>query len=125
MFFEKLIDLIIKGWDLLTPCFVIDAYQGAAVLRLGKLHRAVGPGLHWKWPITETYIDNVTCITTLRLAPQTLTTKDDITVVVGAIVKYQINDIGKYVTTIYDQADALTDMSMGAIRIAVGAQTYK
>ena len=56
---EKILDLIVKGWSIITPIYVIDAYQGAAVLRLGKLYKTVEPGIHFKWPFVETFIEEM------------------------------------------------------------------
>lgn len=122
---EKIIELITAWWEWFTPCVVIDAYQGAVVLRWGVYHRSWGPGLHWKWPIAEVPLTETTCLTTMRMAPQTLVTKDDASVVVAAIVKYQIVDMEPYATQIFDQRDVLADVTMGAIRAAVGECTYE
>lgn len=113
-----------KGWAWITPILVIDAYQGAVVLRWGLFSRTLGPGMHWKWPIAEEAYVDATCVTTMRMPPQTLTTKDDVGVVVQAIVKYQIADMRPYVTEIFDQKDVLGDVTMGAIRAAVQEHTW-
>lgn len=121
---EKILELLEKCWERLTPVHVIEAYQGAAVLRWGEYHRTWGPGLHWKWPLMEEAYIDMTCVTTMRMLPQTLTTKDDVGVVVAAIVKYQITDMKPFVTEIYDQKDVLGDVTMGAIRQAVSEQSW-
>lgn len=121
---EKLIDLIAAGWDRLSPLEVIDAYQKGGVLRFGIYHRTLEPGLHWKWPLAERVIPVETCVTTHRLQPQTITTKDDVSVVVAGIVKYQINDVREYITKIWDQGDVLNDAVAGAVHDAVSARTY-
>jgi regulator of protease activity HflC (stomatin/prohibitin superfamily) len=61
----------------------------------------------------------------MRLPPQTLTTSDDVQVVVAAIVKYQIRDPEPFITGIYDQNDVLADVTMGAIRNSVVSMTYE
>lgn len=121
---EKILEILTKCWGWVTPLLVIDAYQGAAVLRWGTFNRSLGPGLHWKWPIAEEAYIDATCVTTMRMPPQTLTTKDDVAVVVQAMVKYQIVDMKPYVTEIYDQKDVLGDVTMGAIRAAVQEHTW-
>ena len=121
---EKLIDLLEKGWEYVSPCTVVEAFQGAAILRWGVYHRTLGPGFHWKWPLAEVPWTVETCVTTLRLPPQTLTTKDDVGVVVAAIVKFQITNLQPYVCEIWDQRDVLADVTMGAIRAAVGDVDY-
>lgn len=117
--FEKLIELVVQFWSVVAPCVVVSDWERAAVLRWGRFNRSLEPGYHWKWPVCEMAIEVNTCITTLRLPPQTLTTKDDVSVVVAAIIKYQIADVRPYVTEIWDQHDVLADVTMGAIRNAV------
>jgi membrane protease subunit HflK len=122
--FERLLDLLIQIWEQLKPLYIVDVYQMAGVLRFGKYSRSVEPGLHWKIPFAERTIEIMTCITTVRLPVQPLTTKDDIAVTVGAIIKYQIVDIEPYITTIFDQHDVLIDVTMGAIRRQLAAANY-
>lgn len=122
--FEKLIDLIVAMWSRLCPAEIVRVYESAAVLRFGKYHRTLEPGLHWKWPVIEEVIVVETCLTTLRLPPQTLTTKNDVSVVVSAIIKYQIVNVENYVTKIWDQHDVLADVTMGAILTAVNEVDY-
>lgn len=123
--FERLIDLIFQLADKLAPCFVIDVYQQGAVLRLGKYNRTAAPGLHWKIPFVDRVIEVVTCTTTMRLPPQTLTTADGKAIVVTAIVRYNVRDVQPYITSIFDQHDALGDVTMGAIREAVRGATLE
>lgn len=124
--FEKFFEFIVQCWERLSPFEVIDAYQAGGVLRFGKYHRTLVPGLHMKWPIAERVVVVETCITTLRLPPQTLTTKDDVSVVVQAMIKYQIlvDKLEAYITEIWDQTDVLADVAMGAIRTEVGKLNY-
>lgn len=122
--FEKLIDLVIGAWHRLCPLEIIEAYNRGVVLRFGVYDRTLQPGLHWKWPVFEDIVSVLSCITTMPLAPQTLTTKDDVGVVVAAVVKYQITNPEKYVTDIWDQKDVLADVSMGAVRKAVSEIDY-
>ena len=122
--FEKLIDLIISLWTRLSPAKIIKVFESGAVLRLGKYHRTVLPGLAWKWPVIEDIFEINAVLTTLRLPPQTLTTLDDVGVVVAAIVKYWIVDAEAYVTKIWDQNDVLADTTLGAIAEVVKNSNY-
>lgn len=117
--FERLIDLLLSAGEQLMPFFVVDVYQDAGVLRLGKYHRTCGPGFHWKIPFAEKNIEVMTCMTTMRLPPQTLTTADGKAIVVAAVVRYKIRDVQPYISLVTDQHDALADVTMGAIRTAV------
>lgn len=123
--FERLLDLLIQLWDQIFPGFVVDAYQQAAVLRLGRYNRTCAPGFHWKWPFIERVLEYDVCLTTMRLPPQTLMTHDGKAVVVAAIVKYRIADVQLFTTLIRDQADVLADTTMGTIRAQVRSMTLE
>lgn len=122
--FEKLIDLLAAAGARILPFQIVPVAQHAGVLRFGKYHRTCAPGIHWKIPLIEEFRLEHTSITTLRLQPQTLTTADGISVVVAAIIKYQITDVEKYLTQVWDQVDVLADVAMGAIRKIVCGANY-
>jgi regulator of protease activity HflC (stomatin/prohibitin superfamily) len=123
--FEKLLELLAAGWERVSPFVVIHPYEQGVILRLGRFHTCKEAGFHWKWPFVDEVIQVTTCLTTMRLPPQTLTTSDDVQVVVAAIVKYQIRDPEPFITGIYDQNDVLADVTMGAIRNSVVSMTYE
>lgn len=123
--FEWLKDLLASGGTLLSPVCMVRAWQGGVILRYGRWHRTMTPGYYWKIPFFEDYVLTETCDTTERLQPQSLMTKDDVSVVVSSIVKYAIRDVQKYVCDVYDQKDVLADTTMGAIARAVRDHTYE
>lgn len=123
--FDRIFDWIEKGWDRLRFVEEVEAYNRGVVLRFGRYHRTLTPGWHLKWPFVEDVVSVLACITTLPLPPQTLTTQDDVGVVVAAVVKYEIVKPEPYVTDIWDQRDVLADVTMSAVRQAVAAQKYE
>jgi regulator of protease activity HflC (stomatin/prohibitin superfamily) len=122
--FDKILDWIDRGWTHIKPFNVIDAFEKGAVLRFGQFNRALEPGIHWKWPLIEQVIEITTCETTMRLPPQTLTTKDGVGVVAAVVIKYEIKNIEPFVTRIYDAKDVLGDVTMGAVRKVVTTTDY-
>lgn len=104
---------------------VIDAYQNGGVLRFGKYSRTLAAGIHWKIPFVEVVNEQNVSLTTMRLPPQTLTTKDNVGVVAAAMVRYSIKDVEPYICGVTDQADVLIDVSMGAILKAITEATYE
>lgn len=122
---DKLLDILLQFGTLVAPFAVVKVYEHGVVLRVGRCHRVLEPGFHWKWPFAEDVVDINTVVTTMRLPPQTLTTKDDVSVVVSAIVKYQIVDPTRYLSEIWDAGDVLGDTTMGAVRQAIGGMNYK
>lgn len=123
--FEKLIDLVVQLWNRISPAQIIKVYETGAVLRFGKYNRTAEPGLCWKWPVVEDVVEVNSVITTLRLPPQSLTTKDGYGVVIEAIVKYQVVNVQAYVTQIWDQHDVLADVTMGSIHRAVKEHSWQ
>ena len=115
---EQIGAFIAAWWDRLAAAEIVDVYANGGVLRWGRYHRTLGPGFHWKWPLAERVVDVLTCETTQRVPPQSLTTKDGVSIVATCIVRYQINDVEKYVSLIWDQQDVLLDVTAGAVRKA-------
>jgi len=122
--FERVLDFIAASWNLLRPLLVVSDFEGGVILRFGRFHREIAPGLHWKLPLADNAIITSTVTTTMALRPQTLTTKDDLTIVVSAIVKYHICDVRAYLLDIWDSADVINDLTLGTIREIVASVNY-
>lgn len=121
---DRVLDFIAASWNLLRPVLVVSDFEGGVILRFGRFNREIAPGLHWKLPLAENAIVTSTVTTTMALRPQTLTTKDDLTIVVSAIVKYHIADVRAYLLDIWDSADVINDLTLGAIREIVACVDY-
>ena len=122
--FERIFDFLASFWNVLRPWVVVDEYEGGVILRFGRYHRVLTPGLHWKVPLADVPVTTSTVITTMALRPQTLTTRDDLTIVISAIVKYHIEDVRAYLLDIWDSADVLNDVTLGAIKEIVALVDY-
>lgn len=123
--FDRLLDLVVKAWDRLAPAEIVNAYEAGVVLRFGRYARTVGPGLAWKIPFVDNIITAKTCVTTMRLPAQSLTTADYKHMVVAAIVKYQIRDVRPFMLDVWDATDVLADVTMGAIKTVVNRSDHE
>jgi regulator of protease activity HflC (stomatin/prohibitin superfamily) len=123
--FERIFDFLASFWNVLRPWVVVDEYEGGVILRFGRFHSELMPGLHWKLPLADVPVTTSTVITTMALRPQTLTTRDDLTIVISAIVKYHIDDVRAYLLDIWDSADVLNDVTLGAIKEIVALVDYR
>jgi len=123
--FERVLDFIATSWNILRPLLVVSDYEGGVVLRFGRYNREITPGLNWKIPLADNAIITSTVTTTMALRPQTLTTKDDLTIVLSAIVKYHISDVRAYLLDIWDSADVINDLTLGTIREIVASVNYE
>lgn len=122
--FDKILEILDKVWTLATPLVISHPWQGGVIMRFGRYHRSIGPGYHAKWPVIEDYQLTEIALTTIRLPPQSLTTKDDVGVVVSSIVRYRIADVQRFICDVWDQKDVLADTTMGAIGKSVREHTY-
>lgn len=123
--FDRILDWIDRGWGWIKPFYVVDVFEKAGVLRFGRFHRKAGPGFHWKIPFCEHVMEVTAVETTWRSTAQPLTTKDDVTVAVSTVVRYEVEDVEPYITGIYDQHDVLADRTMGLVRRLVARSAYK
>lgn len=121
---EKLIDLIQNTWDRLSPIYLVYQYQEGLLFRFGKVYKRSEPGFHLKIPLADRADVYDNCIETLRTDPQAVTTKDGQTMLTRVIVKFQMDDIERYVTKISDHVDALEDFTAGAVRTCIHEMTY-
>ena len=113
--FDKIFEFLKAIWTQLVPYVIITEMEMACVLRYGKYSRIMKPGLHLKIPFGETVYSYHVKTCTSHLAAQTLTTKDGKSIVLKAIVRYNIFDIKLYTLEVYDAFDAINDTVQGII----------
>lgn len=111
-------------WSELKFWVIIDQYEAGILMHLGKWKKDLGPGLHWKQPLTEYVMTTTTVITTETIRPQTLTTKDKESIVVTAVVKYEIRKVRAYLLKIWDHTDVLADVTMASVADEVLKHTF-
>jgi len=109
---------LIQGlWEHLKFWYIVNEYERAVVLRLGKKHGDVRlPGPYFKLPFIDDVISTQVVPTTLDLSEQTITTGDNVQLVVESTVKYEVEDAIKLLLEVRSAADALADMAKGIIR---------
>lgn len=117
--FDKLIDFIIQlGKDGL-PFVIVEQWGAAVQLRFGKYHRTLQPGIHFKIPFFDRIAETSVITQSVSLPAQTLTTQDEQTIVLKAIVRYRISDVKKYLTEVEHANMVLVDTTQGIIRDVV------
>ncbi len=108
----------------LTGLFVV-VYDGQHALRftLGRAREVVGPGIHFKWPIIQTFRTEETKHTTLDLEPQVIQLDDDLVYEVDAKVVYQIVNLRKALIEIDDLVTGLQNRVVIAVQSVVARQS--
>jgi regulator of protease activity HflC (stomatin/prohibitin superfamily) len=109
--FDKLIDFIIEFIDQILPVIVIKEYDEGAFFRFGKYKKIIGPGLHFKIPFIDSVDTHTVVTTTMTLPAQSVVTKDGVSVVIKAQIKYEIEDLSVFAVKVYDAIYAIYDMT--------------
>ncbi len=112
---EKLIDVILAFIHMFVFWVVIDSYEMAVLMRLGKYKKTLGPGLHFILPlgIDDVLKDNVV-VSAESLIPQTLETKDGVNIVVTPNVSWSIHDI-RAITLNVEGAESVMETHVSSV----------
>lgn len=104
---------------------VIDEWEEAVQLRMGRFRRTRKPGwwLHRPFGIDEFFRLNVKP-TALELDEQALTTDDDKEIVVKGVLMWGIFDIRKAICDVEDVEETLGDLALGIIQDMVETQDW-
>ena len=93
-------------WSL-WPVRIVNPWQTAVRLRLGKVHATVGPGLRLFWPFFDELVVWDTVLDVNVTKPQTVDTADGQTVTFSLALRYRISDLARLLTQIQDYEDTI------------------
>lgn len=99
---------------------VIDQYERAVVLRLGRVQAAKGPGIRVIIPIVDRLIKVGMRIVTLPVQSQKIITKDNVSIDVAAVAYYHVVDPVKAVVEIENVQAAIYQIAQTTVRNVVG-----
>jgi regulator of protease activity HflC (stomatin/prohibitin superfamily) len=99
---------------------VIAEWQKAVVLRLGRVLGVKGPGLIFLIPFVDKPIVIDLRIVNVDVPPQTIVTKDNVTVTIDAVVYYKVIDPLKAVTSVSNYQTAVLNISQTSLRDIIG-----
>lgn len=118
---DQLIEFLQRIGTALFPWTIVDSWQGGVILRLGKYHRTIMPGFHWRIPFVETAVLQSVVTTTTALRPQSVVTKDGKVMTTEAVVRWSVSDPKAYILDIWDGPNVIIDSAQGAIANALRA----
>ncbi|WP_425640588.1 FtsH protease activity modulator HflK [Marinomonas gallaica] len=103
-----------------TGIYQVDQQERGVVLRLGKFHETVMPGLHWNPPM----IDSVTRVNVTKVRSHDhkalMLTVDEAIVEVGVSVQYSIDNPRDFVLNVRAPEDSLAQAVESSLRHVVG-----
>lgn len=124
--FDKLFELLSEVWAHLLPFTVIDPYEGAVLLRLGRFHRVLEGGhFYWRIPFgVDRLIPEHVVPRTERIGGLATTTIDGKAIGFDAVVTYRISDVKKATLEVSDLKDAIADSCAGIIGTELSNSTW-
>ncbi len=93
----------------------MDTTEGAVKYVKGKTAVALGPGIHWYWPVVTSLTMYPTAFQADRLPTQTIVTTDDKTIIIGAMVSYSVVDILPLVAGTHSAITTVKNLAMTAV----------
>jgi regulator of protease activity HflC (stomatin/prohibitin superfamily) len=108
----------------MTPWVMVEPWEQALRVRLGKYVRKLSPGTHLRIPYIDVVHKKSARYRTALCSPQTLTTKDGKTVVCSVAIGYTLVDIEKLFNTIYDVNATITQVVASYVADEVAATKY-
>lgn len=121
---DKLIDVLLSFLDKAIFVWIIKQYEEGVMLRFGKFHRRLYPGLYWKIPFVDEVLVHSVITDTLGIPTQSLTTKDNKQIVVKSMVKYKIEDVKKFLLEVQGASEALSDITQSIIRKQITSRLF-
>ena len=111
-------------FSIVPRMLIIRATHAGIKYRFGKHAIAMGPGLHWYWPLITEVDIRVVARQTNKLKPQVLETKDGVPVIVGAYIVLYINDIVSASAKNWDIDNTVDDIARSAVVEVVTNHSY-
>ncbi|QIW24995.1 slipin family protein [Sulfolobus sp. S-194] len=99
---------------------IVTEWQRAVVLRLGRVLGVKGPGIIFLIPFVDRPLLVDLRIVTVEVPPQTIVTKDNVTVTIDAVVYYKVVDPLKTVVSVSNYPAAVLNYAQTSLRDIVG-----
>lgn len=107
-------------WFLAKMIRVLDEYERGVIFTLGKYTSIKGPGLFLMWPVLQTMKKVDLRLKTAEVPRQEVMTKDNIPMLVNAVVYFKVVDPAAVVIKIEDYQFAIRQYTQAALRDVIG-----
>ncbi|XP_078589236.1 band 7 protein AGAP004871-like [Branchiostoma floridae x Branchiostoma japonicum] len=125
VFISFIIALIFFPIAICTCIKIVQEYERAVIFRLGKIigGGAKGPGIVIVWPCIDEYKTVDLRTKAVNVAPQSILTRDSVSVTVDAVVYYRVSDAILSVAKVENVDQSTSLLAQSAIRDALGTKT--
>lgn len=107
-------------WFLAKMIRVLDEFERGVIFTLGKFTGIKGPGLFLMWPVLQTMKKVDLRLKTAEVPRQEVMTKDNIPMLVNAVVYFKVVDPAAVVIKIEDYQFAIRQYTQAALRDVIG-----
>ena len=104
---------------------IINEGNMALVERLGQYNRALTPGIHHVIPVLETVLTETTREQVLDIEPKATITRDNVSLMVDAVMSWKILDIRKAYYTVEDLETSLKNLVITTLRSQIGSMDLR
>ena len=112
---QALIDFILDRLADFWPFVVVDFWETALRVRLGKDKDVLAPGCHWRWPFLDNVISEPAAEQTINLPAISVETADHYAITASGNIAYRITGIREYWRTLHDGADSLANILLSGL----------
>jgi regulator of protease activity HflC (stomatin/prohibitin superfamily) len=120
MWFWLGVILVIIAVFILPAFYIVPQWEKVAIVRLGSIEGIVEAGLHLRIPIIDSIMRVDIRTQTIDLTGQQAITKDNISVIIDAVVFMQIEDPERLILKIQDYKTSVNKYAQTAIRNIIG-----
>jgi regulator of protease activity HflC (stomatin/prohibitin superfamily) len=112
---QALIDFIIRNLLAVWPITRVNEWQVGMIARAGRIHRELGPGLHWRWPFVEIAYQWPGVEVGLDLETAAITTMDGHSIAISANIGYRLVSIRDSYRGLWGMENTLKKVAIGVI----------
>ena len=112
--------LVVLATFVLPAFYIVPQWEKAAIVRFGSIEKIMGTGLHFRVPLIDTIMRVDIRTQTIDLMGQQAITRDNISVIIDAVVFMRIEDPERLILGIQDYRVAVSKYAQTAIRNIIG-----
>ena len=112
--------LVLIAVFILPAFYIVPQWEKVAVVRFGKIENIVSTGLHLRIPLIDSLMRVDIRTQTIDLMGQQAITKDNISVIIDAVVFMQVENPELLILKVQDYRNAVNKYAQSAIRNIIG-----
>lgn len=121
---DKLVEFLVSIIRLFQFFAVVPEFAGGVILRLGTFNR-IAKRFNWVWPFNIEEVLSTSVVTeTMTIGPQSLTTKDGVSVVISIVITFFVSEVKTLLLHIEGAGQVIEDSAYGVVSDFVLKHTW-